>query len=93
MHPQARPLMLKHLSSRYAVAVTKDGTRLLLDTCLGKFHVSVHYFYEEEEQITTVIVLTTNMHKNDARLIKITAYVFSYVKFSWIQLTLKIYYH
>ena len=29
-------------SDRYAVAVMK--TALLLDTCLGKFHVFVHYF-------------------------------------------------
>ena len=36
--------------------------------------------------------LETNMHNNDACLINFTAYLFSCVKFSWTQLTLKIYY-
>ena len=36
--------------------------------------------------------MLSNVHNNDACLINFTVYLFSYVKFSWNQLTLKIYY-
>ena len=39
-----------------------------------------------------LIVSKTNMHNNDTCLIHFVAYLFSCAKFSWIQLTLKIYY-
>ena len=40
-----------------------------------------------------LFVSKTNMHNNDACLINFTAFLLLCAKFSWIQLTLKIYYH
>ena len=39
-----------------------------------------------------LVVSKTNVHNNDTCLINFTTYLFSCVKFSWIKLTLKIYY-
>ena len=42
--------------------------------------------------VCIVTVLKTNVHNNDMCLINFSTYLFSCVKFFWIQLILKIYY-